>query len=58
MAVTLLAQPVYKDPKATTENRVADLISKMTIKEKIGQLCSPLGWEMYEKTGNDVKVSG
>lgn len=57
MAVTLLAQPVYKDPKATTENRVADLISKMTIKEKIGQLCSPLGWEMYEKTGNDVKVS-
>ena len=57
MAITLVAQPVYKDPKATTENRVADLISKMTIKEKIGQLCSPLGWEMYEKTGNDVKVS-
>lgn len=57
VAITLFAQPIYKDPKATTENRVADLISKMTIKEKIGQLCSPLGWEMYEKTGNDVKVS-
>lgn len=53
----LSAQPVYKNPQASTEERVADLLSRMTVKEKIGQLCSPLGWEMYEKNGNEVTVS-
>ena len=53
----LSAQPIYKDPGASTEDRVADLLSRMTVKEKIGQLCSPLGWEMYEKTDENVKVS-
>lgn len=60
LCLTLLhlsAQPVYKNSKATTENRVADLLSRMTIKEKIGQLCSPLGWEMYSKTGENIQVS-
>ena len=35
-----------------TEERVADLLSRMTIEEKIGQLCCPTGWEMYHKTGD------
>ncbi|KAI0010359.1 glycoside hydrolase superfamily [Xylariaceae sp. FL0662B] len=30
--------PVYKDPTATVENRVADLLSRMTIEEKTAQL--------------------
>ncbi len=55
--VYLSAQPIYKNPKLKTEDRVADLLSRMTVKEKIGQLCSPLGWEMYEKVGKEVKVS-
>lgn len=29
---------IYKDPKAPIEERVKDLLSKMTLKEKIGQM--------------------
>jgi len=57
MVASLVAQPIYKNPDATTENRVADLLARMTTREKIGQLCAPLGWEMYEKQGDEVVVS-
>lgn len=57
LCLHLAAQPVYKNPLAPTEERVTDLLSRMTLKEKVGQLCSPLGWEMYEKRGNEVRVS-
>ena len=30
--------PVYKDPKASVESRIKDLLSRMTIEEKAGQL--------------------
>lgn len=42
-------QPLYKQASAPIEERVADLLQRMTIDEKVGQLCCPLGWEMYEK---------
>lgn len=32
------ATPLYKDPKAKVEDRVADLLSRMTIEEKAAQL--------------------
>lgn len=52
------AQPVYKQATQPTEARVADLISRMTVEEKVGQLICPLGWEMYTKTGkNSVEPS-
>ena len=52
------AQPNYKNAKAPVEDRVQDLLSRMTLDEKIGQLCSPLGWEMYEKKkGDKVEIS-
>src|SRR5690606_30045845 len=54
---SLSAQPLYKNPKAPVEARVQDLLTRMTIQEKVGQLCSPTGWEMYEKQGTDVVVS-
>ena len=41
--------PLYKDSKAPLEARVADLLGRMTLEEKAGQLVCPLGWEMYEK---------
>jgi beta-glucosidase len=47
-----LAQPIYKNASAATDERVADLLARMTLEEKIGQLCCPTGWEMYHKTGN------
>lgn len=43
-----LAQ-TYKNPKAPVDARVKDLLSKMTIEEKVGQLSVLLGWEMYDK---------
>ena len=52
------AQPVYKQATQPTEARVTDLISRMTVEEKVGQLICPLGWEMYTKTGkNSVEPS-
>lgn len=53
----LSAQPLYKNPQASVEARVQDLLSRMTTQEKVGQLCSPTGWEMYEKQGKKVVVS-
>lgn len=42
-------QPLYKQADAPIEDRVNDLIGRMTIEEKIGQLSCPFGWEMYDK---------
>jgi len=47
----------YKDPSLTVEQRVQDLLSKMTLEEKVGQLLCPLGWEMYERNGEEVTHS-
>lgn len=43
----------YLNPKLPTEERVADLLGRMTLKEKIGQLLCPFGWDMYEIKGNN-----
>ena len=50
-------KPIYKQANAPIEERVKDLLERMTPEEKVGQLCCPLGWEMYTKTGNKVEVS-
>jgi beta-glucosidase len=50
-------KPLYKDAKASVDARVIDLISRMTMEEKLGQLITLLGWEMYDKTGDKVTVS-
>lgn len=42
--------PAYKNPDLPVSKRVDDLISRMTVEEKLGQLLCPLGWPMYEKT--------
>lgn len=49
--------PLYKQADAPVSRRVADLIQRMTIEEKVGQLSTLLGWEMYEKKGNTVVVA-
>ena len=50
-------RPLYKNPKAAVADRVKDLIGRMTLEEKAGQLCTLLGWEMYEKQGKSVVAS-
>ncbi len=40
----------YKDQSLSFEDRVDDLLSRMTLKEKIGQLNQKMrGWKAYEK---------
>ena len=53
-ALTLLVScgektPVYKDAQKSAQERADDLLSRMTLEEKLGQLLCPLGWPMYEK---------
>ncbi|TDS15777.1 glycoside hydrolase family 3 N-terminal domain-containing protein [Sphingobacterium paludis] len=47
----------YKNSKLPVADRVEDLISRMTVEEKVGQLSKLLGWEMYEKSGKAVRAS-
>ena len=50
--------PAYLNPGLSAEKRTADLLSRMTVEEKAGQLICPLGWPMYEKDGDgNVSVS-
>lgn len=37
----------YKDASLPVEDRVRDLLERMTVDEKIGQLVQPFGWKMY-----------
>lgn len=50
-------KPVYKDASQSVEIRTRDLIQRMNLEEKVGQLLCPLGWEMYERKANTATVS-
>ncbi|MDX3696663.1 glycoside hydrolase family 3 N-terminal domain-containing protein [Streptomyces europaeiscabiei] len=44
-------QPSYLDPAASLDTRVADLLSRMTRREKAGQLNQRMyGWDAYRRT--------
>ncbi|MCZ4223138.1 glycoside hydrolase family 3 N-terminal domain-containing protein [Pedobacter rhodius] len=49
--------PLYKNSKMPVESRIKDLLSRMTVEEKVGQISMPLGWPMYSKSGDNVEVS-
>ena len=48
--------PIYKDPGRSAEARADDLLKRMTVDEKLGQLLCPLGWPMYDKVSADSVV--
>lgn len=50
-------QEKYKDPTFPIEERVNDLVGRMTVEEKIGQLVCPMGWPMYTKEGDSLGLS-
>ena len=49
-------EPLYKQASAPIEQRIDDLISRMTLEEKVGQINCPLGWEMYTKVDDETVV--
>ena len=49
--------PAYKDRCLSIDIGLSDLLSRMTLEEKVGQLLCPLGWEMYEIHGSEVHPS-
>ena len=48
--------PAYKDASLPSDERARDLVGRMTLEEKLGQLLCPLGWPMYEKI-SDTEVT-
>ncbi len=58
LSLTLHSQePQYKNATLSSDERTNDLLGRMTIEEKVGQLLCPLGWGMYAKKGNQVSCS-
>ena len=47
----------YQDAKLSVEQRVEDLLSRMTVEEKAGQLVCLMGWNSYLINGKRVDVS-
>ena len=51
-------KPIYQNNQYSVEERTQDLLNRITLDEKLGQLLCPMGWEMYGKDGKVVRVSG
>lgn len=48
----------YKDKTQDIDVRVHDLLSKMTLKEKVGQLNQKmLGWKAYKRNGDSIELT-
>ena len=49
---------IYLNPNADVDSRVADLISQMTLEEKVGQMCQYVGLAYLKKQKRNKKASG
>ena len=47
----------YQDASLHPSARAQDLLSRMTLEEKVGQLVCLMGWDSYVRNGNKVAVS-
>ena len=47
----------YENPSLNTESRLDNLISLMTLEEKIGQTLMPFGWIMFENSNGRITIS-
>lgn len=57
LSVTAAPKLPYLDASLPVEQRVEDLLSRMTIEEKAGQLVCLMGWNSYQINGTKVSVS-
>lgn len=55
--VSQAAVPPYKNHKLSVSERVEDLLSRMTLEEKVGQMLCMMGWNSYVRTGQKVMLS-
>lgn len=49
--------PAYKNSSLSPARRVADLLPRMTLEEKIGQTICLFGWNCHERTGGKVRLT-
>lgn len=47
----------YKNPSLPIEQRLDDLISRMTLAEKVGQLRCTMAWNYYERKGDQLTLT-
>ena len=45
-------RPAYKNPSLSPSQRVADLLPRMTLEEKVGQMLCLLGWNCHSRSAN------
>lgn len=50
-------KPPYKQADLPVERRIEDLLERMTVREKVGQLLCPMGWKMYERNGDSISLT-
>ena len=61
MSATVFGQnstSIYLNPNAAVDSRVADLMSQMTLEEKVGQMCQYVGLAYLKKQKRNKKASG
>lgn len=47
----------YENRNLSIEQRVDDLVAQMTLAEKVGQLQMTMGWDYYQRNGDEVFLS-
>lgn len=48
----------YQDPTKTIRQRVTDLLSRLSLSEKVGQVNQHLyGWECYQQKDNEIRLT-
>ena len=57
---SLIAQnnPLYSDSNADVEDRLSDLMARMTLEEKVGQMCQYVGLEYLKKQKRNKRAAG
>lgn len=50
--------PLYRDPNTPVDTRVSDLLARMTLREKVGQLNQRMyGWDAYRRTPEGYELT-
>ncbi|MFD0021336.1 glycoside hydrolase family 3 N-terminal domain-containing protein [Streptomyces sp. NPDC058382] len=53
-----MSEPLFRDPAVSVADRVRDLLSRMTLTEKVGQVNQRMyGWDAYERTASGHRLT-